>query len=118
MDTLLTESICNFSSGLLQELRGIPPRRYAAGDIRIPRRSRISLCGPRVDDSRRDVSKMRNIASRQAGVICQDNTGDHRIAQLYNSPSLLSQTGELRRQSSCLLIEGCDSMVDAIQQVL
>jgi len=57
---------------------------------------------------------MRNIPSRQAGAIRQNNAGDHRIAQLYDSAFLLSQAGDLTRQSGCLLIENCDSMVNPI----
>ena len=59
---------------------------------------------------------MRNITSREAGVMRQDNAGDHRIPQLSYSSFLLSQTSELCGKSSGLLIESHDSMVDAIKQ--
>ena len=59
---------------------------------------------------------MRNITSRKAGVMRQDNAGDHRIPQLSYSSFLLSQTSELCGKSSGRLVEGRDSVVDAIKQ--
>src|SRR5277367_1314742 len=99
MDTLLTESMVSLflffkllaSSGkLLQGLRGIPPRRCAAGVNRISRQRRISGV-PGIEDSGGDITEMRGVSSGNCCLPRSHDPSDHGIAQVDGAALGLTQ---------------------------
>src|SRR5271156_1422782 len=133
METLLTESMgSGFSSSAL--LLGSFFRKRSsetAGNFRqngtqlvVNRISRWSFMvrsgarSPRINQGRRDIIEVRDIAGRQCGMAGEKDSSDHRVAQFAGTALNFSR----RHQSACMLcgfsVERSDAIVNSIQQSL
>src|SRR5579872_420047 len=106
----------------LQELRGIPPRRCAAGVPRISRRDR-SFFQQRLKRSKDShfcgyVGEMAAVLCRQCRMVSQHDSGNHGVAQVPRETLPLPRYGEICREPGCFLTKNSDAMVDRIKKSL